>query len=53
MGSSAVATVCSCEFCGRELSARGVRSHEQYCEENPHPGIRPEKQDELRAQGFL
>ena len=53
MASSALETLCTCQFCGRDLSARGVRSHEQYCDENPHPGITPEKQAELRAEGVL
>lgn len=54
MAGSNVVRVCECEFCGRDdLSPQGLRGHQQWCDENPHPGVPPAKLEELREQGVL
>lgn len=41
------ASVCTCRFCGDDYTPQGIRNHEMYCDENPHPGVPPAKQDEF------
>lgn len=54
MAGSTVMRVCECRFCGRDnLTPQGIKMHETYCDDNPHPGIAPEQQAELREQGLL
>jgi hypothetical protein len=54
MAGSEVVRVCECQFCDRsDLTPQGHRSHVTWCDENPHPGIHPEKQAELREKGVL
>lgn len=49
-----VVRVCECQFCGEGgFTPMGIKSHQQWCDENPHPGVTPEKQAELREQGVL
>lgn len=36
-----------CRYCGESFTAAGIQNHERYCDENPHPGISPEQQQEL------
>lgn len=45
--------ICECEYCGEMYSPAGIENHQMWCDENPHPGIAPEKQEELREQGIL
>lgn len=40
------ASLCACRFCGQDKTPQGIRSHEQYCEDNPHPGVPYEFQEE-------
>jgi hypothetical protein len=54
MAGSKVMRVCSCEFCDRDdLTPQGVREHQRWCDENPYPGVSPEKQEELREKGVI
>jgi hypothetical protein len=46
--------ICECQFCNRNnLTPQGLRSHQVWCDENPYPGIHPDRQQELREQGIL
>lgn len=54
MAGSDVMRICECRFCDRaDLTPQGLRMHQRWCDENPHQGIAPAKQDELREQGLL
>lgn len=34
-----------CRFCGDRFQHRGLRPHEQWCDENPNPGTPPDRQE--------
>jgi len=39
--------LCDCYWCDDSFTAAGVANHEQYCDDNPHPGISVQQQKEL------
>lgn len=54
MAGSTALRICSCRFCDRDdLTPQGLQQHQRWCDENPRPGVTPEKQDELREKGVL
>ena len=42
---------CPCRWCDEKYTAAGIERHEQYCDENPTPGITYEQQVELGLLG--
>lgn len=54
MAGTTLTRICQCRFCDRDdLTPQGVRMHEQWCDENPLPGIDAATQDDLRRRGVL
>lgn len=39
--------VCSCRFCGEEYTPAGIGNHERWCDENPEPGMCPDRAEDL------
>lgn len=33
-----------CRYCGDCFTSRGLSTHEQWCDENPNPGVPPDRQ---------
>lgn len=38
-----------CQFCEEKFAPSGIRNHEQWCDENPQPGVPPSLQEDLEG----
>lgn len=46
-------SICECRYCGDHFTSRGIDAHEQWCDDNPYPGVMPDEQEKLIEKGVL